>query len=197
MMSRPSRAWESLFCCRWWAIGPAGWNSFTNQTSAYAFADQLLEAVHKYGLDGIDIDDEYSKGQSRLDSMIMVTSRLREQMPSLIISKALQDSDHEYFKHSWNGRTLAGQLTYGWDMMYRHVGNDGLWRLGPYTSEPPEPRMRMKPHQLGLGVWHCPEEEPNQNATPAKYVAPQATGVKKQDYGGMMVFGVEDLRRAL
>src|SRR3954452_7005487 len=38
----------------------AGWSEFTDQKAAQWFVDQLLAAVDRFGLDGIDIDDEYS-----------------------------------------------------------------------------------------------------------------------------------------
>ena len=43
---------------------PTGWSEFTSEAAAQGFVDQLVAAVDKYGLDGIDIDDEYSAGVS-------------------------------------------------------------------------------------------------------------------------------------
>ena len=140
--------------------GPAGWSNFPTKKSAYAFADKLGEVVARYGLDGIDIDDEYSdKRLVEGDSIIMVTSRLREQAnEKIIISKALYD-DQLDFKWRWNGKTLAQQLSHGWDMSY---GDDtGIARLRPYAESPPDADMRMQKHQLALGVRNCPEDPRN------------------------------------
>lgn len=35
----------------------AGWSEFTDQKAAQWFVDQLVAAVNRFGLDGIDIDD--------------------------------------------------------------------------------------------------------------------------------------------
>src|SRR5690242_490738 len=41
-----------------------GWSQFTSEADAMAFAQYLKDdVVDKYGLDGIDIDDEYSDGE--------------------------------------------------------------------------------------------------------------------------------------
>ncbi len=174
--------------------GPAGWNCFPSERSAAIFATLLFETVQKYGLDGVDIDDEYSKGATNSESLIMVTSHLREHSSSLVISKALQPSDQKYFARDWKGKTLAQQLTYGWDMMYGNVS--GLMRLKPYSEALPEPRMRMQKEKLALGVWNCPPEVKNGNATPPEAVMPQTEQVKVGGYGGMMIFGVEDVCNA-
>jgi hypothetical protein len=170
--------------------GPAGWSNFTSEKGASAFADKLLAVARQYGLDGIDIDDEYSKPPSPVDpnSLIMVARRLRQQGGDLILSKALFE-DESVFQRKWKEQTLAQQLTYGWEMSY--PSTSGLARLTPYTEEPPEAGMRMKPHQLGLGVLNS-----DRNSTPPDKVEPQTRAIKNNDYGGMMVDAVEDFVRA-
>jgi hypothetical protein len=96
----------------------AGWSCFADEQSADDFAQQLKDAVDQYGLDGIDIDDEWSKcSQTYTDSLVKVTSALREKMPNKIISKALWE-DAKYFQAQWNGKKLGNQLDYGWEMSY-------------------------------------------------------------------------------
>src|SRR5215203_4074402 len=59
----------------------------------------------RFGLDGIDIDDEYSIGTPTNACLAMVTTLLRQALPGKIVSKALfQDS--QYFGPAWNGHTL-------------------------------------------------------------------------------------------
>ena len=55
----------------------AGWSCFWDQPSAQAFAAQLATCVDTYGLDGIDIDDEYDSCTSPGNpvSIIMVARR--------------------------------------------------------------------------------------------------------------------------
>src|SRR5215213_8897679 len=69
----------------------AGWSEFTDQTAAQWFVDQLVAAVDRFGLDGIDIDDEYSIGTPTDTNLAMVTTLLRQALPGKIVSKALFD----------------------------------------------------------------------------------------------------------
>lgn len=100
----------------------SGWSQFNpadpaDVASAEAFAKQLQAVVETWGFDGIDIDDEYSNGQAYDDSLPMVTTMMRQLMPDLLISKALYADDGP-FSGSWSSRTLAQNLTYGWQMSY-------------------------------------------------------------------------------
>lgn len=162
--------------------GDAGWSKFTTQEAAEKFARLLVDTVNKYGLDGIDVDDEYSKGFGSHDSPIMVTSHMRKLAPGMIIAKALFHDDY-LFQHTWNGKTMAQQLTYAWEMTY--FDPSGPDRLKPYVEDPPEPEMRMQKHQLALGVHYG---EASNDA-----IRSQASDIQQQSYGGMMIFGVEDI----
>jgi hypothetical protein len=113
----------------------SGWSEFdpdsaAGQASAQSFAAQLQYVVETYGFDGIDIDDEYSTGQAYDDSLPMVTSMLRQLMPDLLISKALW-RDSGPFSGSYNGTTLAQNLTCGWQMSY---DDDPQSELPPYVA---------------------------------------------------------------
>lgn len=68
---------------------------FCNLTEQYAefFAEQLVQCVDKFGLDGIDFDEEYAKygmggpkTYSEDKSLTRLATRLRERMPDKIIS---------------------------------------------------------------------------------------------------------------
>lgn len=69
---------------------------FCNLTEQYAefFAEQLVQCVDKFGLDGIDFDEEYAKyvtgggpgTYSEEKSLTRLAIRLRERMPDKIIS---------------------------------------------------------------------------------------------------------------
>ena len=59
-----------------------GWSEFTSESDAENFASYLkTDIVDKYGLDGIDIDDEYSTGTPNDTSLIMVTTKMKAIMP--------------------------------------------------------------------------------------------------------------------
>ena len=126
----------------------AGWSEFTDQTAAQWFVDQLVAAVDRFGLDGIDIDDEYSIGTPTDTNLAMVTTLLRQALPGKIVSKALFD-DSQYFGPTWNGHTLTGNLTYGWDELLRSE----LCRAPPtlcerrHGQEPARDRRRYEPHR--------------------------------------------------
>lgn len=148
----------------------AGWSCFTQQSVAQNFVDQLAAAVQKYGLDGIDIDDEYSNCQTNLTSLAMVTTLMQQTMPGKIISKALFQ-DIQYFGPTWEGNTLANTLTYGWEMTYGYP-NYGA-RLQPYVDK------GMGKNQLAIGV-----------STDDCDGGPAASFIKSNGYGGVMVFNV-------
>jgi hypothetical protein len=149
----------------------AGWSCITEQSVAQSFAAELAACVTKYGLDGIDIDDEYDAcGAYNETSLAMVTYEMRQAMPGAIISKALFDDD-QYFQASWEGHTLAQNLTYGWEMSYGQA--DYGQRLQPYVG------YGMPLGTLGLGVSTDGSDGPD-----------AASYVTKNGVGGLMVFGV-------
>lgn len=151
-----------------------GWSEFTSETAAMEFAQYLkTEVVEKYGLDGIDIDDEYSAGTPNDTSLIMVTTFMRQIMPDKIISKALF-SDQQYFQANWNGHTLAGNLNYGSGMSY---GLPPQFSLEPYTQ------VGLNQSQLSLGFWSGqPSPNPDQNVE----------WLKNNGYAGVMIYAFEE-----
>jgi len=97
---------------------PVGWSQFTSRRDALDFARYLKKSVvARYGLDGIDIDDEYSSGVANRTSLIMVTTLMRQLMPDKILTKALFE-DKKCFRASWKRHRLAENLDYGWEMSY-------------------------------------------------------------------------------
>jgi hypothetical protein len=153
-----------------WA--PVGWSEFTSQATAQKFVAQLQGAVEQYGLDGIDIDDEYSTGTPNDTSLAMVTTLMRQTMTATIVSKALW-SDSQYFGPTWNGHGLAGNLVYGWEMSYGDQDYSG--RLQPYVD------AGMTKNELAIGV----KTDGNDGAAAAKFV-------RQNGYGGVMVFTVSN-----
>src|SRR4051812_36935172 len=72
----------------------------------------------------------------------MVTTLLRQALPGKIVSKALF-RDIQNFGPAWNGHTLTGNLTYGWEMSYFDPNYAG--RLQPYVD------AGMGKNQLAIG----------------------------------------------
>jgi hypothetical protein len=152
-----------------------GWSEFTSQPAARDFARYLkTEIVDKYSLDGIDIDDEYSKGTPNDTSLIMVTALIRQIMPGKIISKALW-SDSDYFQSTWSGHTLAQNLDYGWEMSYGGLPSSRLPQYGDWGMS--------KPDLLLGGFW---------SGSPSPNPGEDVNWLRQNRYGGVMVFGYEE-----
>ncbi|KAI6661813.1 hypothetical protein LOD99_9820 [Oopsacas minuta] len=147
-----------------------GWSQFTSEIVATAFVNYLkTDIVDKYGLDGIDIDDEYSIGIPNQTSLVMVTSIMQQLMPDKIISKALFNDIHN-FDTIYKGKKLSDTLDYGWEMTY---GGNPIFRLPQYVDK------GMGKDRLSLGFWFG-QISPN----PEKDVQ----WIKDNGYEGLMVF---------
>lgn len=151
----------------------AGWSEFATEEDAQRFVSQMQHVVITYGLDGIDIDDEYSTGKKKNNSLAMVTSLMRKAMPGKIISKALF-ADLQYFGVPYQGVTLEQTLTYGWEMTYGGVPQH---RLPKYVA------AGMAKNALSLGFWSGHQFR---NSTA------DVAWLKAHGYEGVMVYAFED-----
>ena len=158
-----------------------GWSQFTDEGTAQNFVNYLnSHVITPYGLDGIDIDDEYSKGPiDDANSLAMVTTLMKQTMPDKLITKALF-ADGFAFTANWKGHTLAANLNYGWEMSY-YRGRDANSRLGVYTS------YGMKKSQLCLGF--SAEQSFSGNWS---QIGPQASQTIDDGYAGGMMFAYEN-----
>jgi hypothetical protein len=122
----------------------AGWGCFTSYAQADSFAVQCARAVTQYGLDGIDIDDEYSTCTTNTNSLVIALSALRAELGSAkYITKALFN-DTQYFSATYNGKKAGDILDYGWEMSYGNTNYSG--RLQPYVN------AGMAKTKLAIGV---------------------------------------------
>lgn len=150
----------------------SGWSEFTSESDAQTFALQLQSVVDQYGLDGIDIDDEYSSGTPNDYSLAMVTSLMQPLMPGKIISKALWN-DLQDFGVPYNGVTLEQTLTYGWEMSYGIPPKDVL---------PPYVAKGMAKNALSKGYW---------SGQPPQHPADEVAWMKANGYEGVMAYAFE------
>ncbi|TDW47226.1 glycosyl hydrolase family 18 (putative chitinase) [Flavobacterium sp. 270] len=151
-----------------------GWSEFPDATTATNFAQQLKEVVDRLGLDGIDIDDEYSDNPNpNPSSLVTVTTIMKQLMPDIIISKALFD-DYQYFTPKYNNQTLADNLTYGWEMSY---GGAPKYRLPDYTT------LGMATDTLVCGFW---------SGQPSPSPADDVSWLKTNGYEGVMVYAFQE-----
>ncbi len=150
----------------------SGWSEFASASDAATFTAQLQSIVVQYGLDGIDIDDEYSARTPNSTSLAMVTSMMQTAMPDKIISKALFE-DLQYFGVPYKGVTLEQTLTYGWEMGY---GASPQYVLPPYVS------AGMAANALPKGFWaNQPSPDP----------VADVNWLKNNGYAGVMVYAFE------
>jgi hypothetical protein len=100
----------------------AGFANFPSKDAANAFAKQLSDAVTKYGLDGIDFDDEYAEygnngtGQPNASSFVYLVTALRANMPSKLIS--LYNIGPSATRLSYNGVNVSSKFNYAWNPYY-------------------------------------------------------------------------------
>jgi Glycosyl hydrolases family 18 len=100
----------------------AGFANFPSQQAAAAFAKQLSDAVTKYGLDGIDFDDEYAEygnngtGQPNASSFVHLVTALRAAMPTKLIS--LYNIGPAASRLSYGGTDITSKFNYAWNPYY-------------------------------------------------------------------------------
>jgi hypothetical protein len=100
----------------------AGICNFPTQEAATAFAQQLTDAVEKYGLDGVDFDDEYaeygSNGTGPVNdfSFPYLIQALRQQMPDKILSLYYYGPAVKHL--SYDGIEVGSLINYSWNAIY-------------------------------------------------------------------------------
>jgi hypothetical protein len=155
----------------------AGWGCFTTYAQADSFAIQCAGAVTQYGLDGIDIDDEYSTCTTNTSSLVLAVSALRSRLgTSKYITKALFD-DTQYFSATYNGKKAGDILDYGWEMTYGNTNYSG--RLQPYIN------AGMPKSKLAIGVDIGGTDE----TTAGKFV-------KSNGYAAVMTYNISTTSQA-
>jgi hypothetical protein len=107
----------------------AGWSCFTDESVATAWAQELADCVEQYGLDGIDIDDEYSTCTPNDTSLIMVTSIMRE-----------ADAGEDRVEGA-----LRGSVLFPVELARHHLGRDPHERMGDVLRRH---RLRRSPGPL-------------------------------------------------
>lgn len=100
----------------------AGIANFPTQAAAEDFAAQVSATVSKYGLDGVDLDDEYSDygtngtPQPNQQSIGWLISALRADMPGKLIS--FYDIGPASSALSSSSSTIGSKLDYAWNPYY-------------------------------------------------------------------------------
>ncbi len=145
----------------------AGWSRFQTSADAEQFAQQTQAIVNTFGLDGIDIDDEYSVGTVNCESLAMASYFVSRAIDSKPLSKALFN-DLQFSTQEFNDTTIFSNLTWGWTMAYGATPQE---QLEPYAN-------LMRNNQLCCGFW---VQRPNPTAADIRWLA-------EKGYAGIMTF---------
>jgi hypothetical protein len=112
----------------------AGIANFPTQAAAADFASQVTATVTKYGLDGVDLDDEYSDygtngtPQPNQQSIGWLITALRAQMPGKLIS--FYDIGPASSSLSSSSSTIGSKLDYAWNPYYGTYSAPSIPGLG-------------------------------------------------------------------
>lgn len=146
----------------------AGWSCNMSAQVAGRLGDAMVAEVVKYGLDGINVDDEYStcSGNAAAFYKVLRAIRVNPYFSGKALTKALW-TDSQYFRAPNNAAT---QLTQGYEMTYNgNVGN-----LQPYVG------YGMSKSALYLGI--------SPQFTSTANVRAVAQSVVNGGYAGTMVW---------
>lgn len=151
----------------------AGFANFPSRSAASAFAKQLSGAVTKYGLDGIDFDDEYADygtngtGQPNASSFVYLVSALRQDMPSKLIT--LYDIGPAASSLSYGGTDVTHDVNYAWNPWY------GSWMVPSISL----PKSDLSPAAIEIG------------ATPTSTAASLAQQTVTNGYGVYLTYNLD------
>ncbi|MEV3854308.1 endo-beta-N-acetylglucosaminidase H [Streptomyces sp. NPDC050095] len=156
----------------------AGFANFPSQQAASAFAKQLSDTVTKYGLDGIDFDDEYAEygnngtGQPNSSSFVYLVSALRANMPGKIIS--LYNIGPAASRLSYGGVDVTSKFDYAWNPYY------GSWQVPGIAL----PKSKLSPAAVEIG------------GTPQSTVADLARRTVSEGYGVYLTYNLDGANRS-
>ena len=155
----------------------AGFANFPSKDAASAFAKQLSDAVAKYGLDGIDFDDEYTEygnngtGQPNASSFVYLVTALRANMPTKLIS--LYNIGPSASSLSYGGVNIGPKFNYAWNPYY------GSWGVPSISL----PKSGLSPAAIEI------------NATSTSTAASLAQRTVSEGYGVYLTYNLDGADR--
>ena len=99
-----------------------GISNFQSLAAAQDFANQVASVVNQYGLDGVDLDDEYAdygtNGQpnANAQSISWVIQALRQALPNKLITFYYYGTASNYLAHA--SSSVGAMLNYSWNGVY-------------------------------------------------------------------------------
>ncbi|MFC7376268.1 endo-beta-N-acetylglucosaminidase H [Brachybacterium sp. GCM10030267] len=112
----------------------AGFANFPDRAAADRFAQQVAGTVRRYGLDGVDIDDEWSRygengtGQPNDHSFVHFVQALRKRLPNRLITFYVIGPSAE--RQEYQGVRVGDMIDYAWNPYY------GAYREYPVPGLP-------------------------------------------------------------
>lgn len=152
----------------------AGISNFPNREAAKDFALQIANTVYTYGLDGVDLDDEYAgygnngTGQPNNSSFVMLLQELKAAMPDKLITFYYLGPATS--RQSYNGDAAGNYIDYSWNPYY-----------GTYSAPNVPPLTKAKLSAAATWI-----QNTNPQSTSAATLATLATNTKNDGYGVFM-----------
>lgn len=100
----------------------AGFANFPDARAADRFAQEVASTVRRYGLDGVDLDDEWAKygsngtGMPNEHSFVELVESLRKYLPKRLITFYVIGPSAE--RQVYQGRRVGDLLDYAWNPYY-------------------------------------------------------------------------------
>ncbi|WP_241330141.1 endo-beta-N-acetylglucosaminidase H [Chryseobacterium arthrosphaerae] len=152
----------------------AGISNFPNREAAKDFALQVAHTVYTYGLDGVDLDDEYAgygnngTGQPNNSSFVMLLQELKAAMPDKLVTFYYYGPATT--RQSYNGDQAGNYIDYSWNAMY-----------GTYNAPSVPPLAKTKLSAAATWI-----QNSNSGSTSASTLSSLATSTKNDGYGVFM-----------
>ncbi|WP_083996772.1 endo-beta-N-acetylglucosaminidase H [Chryseobacterium sp. BLS98] len=162
----------------------AGISNFPNREAAKDFALQLAHTVYTYGLDGIDLDDEYADygnngtGQPNSSSFVMLLQELKAAMPDKLITFYYLGPATS--RQSYNGDAAGNYINYSWNPYY-----------GTYSAPSVPPLTNAKLSAAATWIRNS-----NPQSTSAATLTTLATNTKNDGYGVFMWYDLNGVDNA-
>ncbi|WP_193103159.1 endo-beta-N-acetylglucosaminidase H [Brachybacterium sp. FME24] len=100
----------------------AGFANFPDKRAADQFAQQVTKVVRRYGLDGVDLDDEWVEygangtGQPNAFSFVYFVQSLRQRLPNALITFYVIGPSAE--NQEYDGKRVGDMVDYAWNPYY-------------------------------------------------------------------------------
>ncbi|MBL1221892.1 fibronectin type III domain-containing protein [Chryseobacterium sp. L7] len=162
----------------------AGISNFPTREAARDFALQIAHTVYTYGLDGVDLDDEYAgygnngTGQPNSSSFVMLLQELKLAMPDKLITFYYLGPATS--RQSYNGDMAGNYIDYSWNAYY-----------GTYSapSVPPLPNAKLS----AAATWI---KNSNPQSTSVATLSTLATNTINDGYGVFMWYDLNGVDNA-